>query len=80
MTSSKTALSDMPNWPRLLSEAQAAAYLGVSINTFRARVGDRWPEPIRDGRRKLFDRLALDRAVDGLSGAVIDTAREFALD
>lgn len=58
---------EMPGWPRLLSEEMAAAYVGVSPNTFRAYVGNPWPKAIRFGRRKLYDRVALDRAVDRLS-------------
>lgn len=67
MACRKPALADMPQWPRLLSEEQAAAYVGVSVNMFRAGVGTLWPKAIRIGRRKLYDRLALESAVDELS-------------
>ena len=67
MSGSKLALAEMPDWPRLLSEEQAAAYVGVSLRAFRARIGDPWPEALRFGRRKLYDRLAIDLAVDALS-------------
>ena len=67
MASPKPALADMPNWPRLMSEEQAAAYVSLSLNTFRAGVGELWPKAIRIRRRKLYDRRALDRAVDALS-------------
>lgn len=59
-----------PRWPRLLSESDAASYVGVSLNTFRAeRVAGIWPSPVdRNSRRVTYDRAALDRAVDRLSG------------
>lgn len=66
MTEPKSRLSELPHWPRLLSADEAAAYVGVSRNTFLEHVGDPWPAPIPFGRRKLFDRLAIDRAVDGI--------------
>ena len=67
MNAPKPALADLPHWPRLLSTEEAAAYVGISVNTFTGRIGDLWPEPIRIGRRVLFDRCAIDRAVDSLS-------------
>lgn len=58
-----------PPTPRLLSEDQAAAYLGISKTGFRQR----WqkaelPQPHRIGQRLLWDRRLLDRYVDALSG------------
>ena len=67
MTDSKPDPGDLPHWPRLLSLEEAARYVGVSVNNFKSRVGDLWPEPIRFGRRTLYDKDALDRTVDGLS-------------
>ena len=67
MTKAMPPLAEMPDWPRMLSVAQAAAYVGLSVNTFKARIGNPFPAPIRFGRRRLFDRLAIDRAVDALS-------------
>ena len=67
MTDPKPVLAELPHWPRLLSATQAAAYVGLSLNAFVARVGNPFPAPVRFGRRKLFDRLAIDRAVDALS-------------
>ena len=67
MSGSKLALVDMPEWPRLLTEREAAAYVRMSITAFRDHIGNPWPAAIRFGRLKVYDRLALDRAVDGLS-------------
>lgn len=54
--------------PRGLREGQAAAYVGVSPETFRAEVkAGRMPQPVRMGRRIVWDRVALDRAFDALS-------------
>lgn len=66
-TEGRVLLGDMPNWPRFLSEEQAAAYVGLSVNTFRARIGKPWPQAVRMGRRKLYDRAAIDRVADRLS-------------
>lgn len=58
-----------PPPPRLLRQEEAAAYLGVSANTFLAQVErGMWPEAlIRDGPRVvLWDRAQLDKAIDAL--------------
>ena len=69
MTARRTDLSDLPNWPRLLSRAQAAAYVGLSEPAFGDRVGKVWPEAVSLGKRKLWDRRELDEAVDRLNRA-----------
>lgn len=54
--------------PRLLTEAEARAYTaGVDPR--------RVCEPLRVGRKLTWDRLAIDRALDALSGLKTDTAR-----
>ena len=68
MTAARADLRDLPDWPRLLSREQAAAYLGVSVNMLESRAGNMWPEPIRVGKRKLWDRKAIDHALDLVSG------------
>ena len=54
-TDGRPRLGDMPYWPRMLSEEEAAAYVGLSVNTFRARTGTapemRDREPGRDEDR-----------------------------
>ncbi len=55
--------------PRLLTRAEAATYLGRSARTFDAEVAEGvWPSAIRSGRKKVWDRVALDRKVDLYSG------------
>lgn len=46
---------------RLLTEGEAAAYCGVSVNTFRARVK---VSPIRIGNCVRYDVRAIDRWAD----------------
>lgn len=75
MTGPKIALADMPAWPRFLSEEEAAAYVRLSLNTFRNGIGTLWPKAVRIGRRKLYDRMAMDRAVDALSRTAPPTER-----
>lgn len=57
--------------PRGLSREAAAQYVGVGVGMFDRLVkGGRMPRPIRIGGRKVWDRCALDRAFDALSGTV----------
>jgi predicted DNA-binding transcriptional regulator AlpA len=55
--------------PRGLSAAEAAAYVGVSEPTFLDDVAaGRLPPPLRFGRRRVWDKAAIDRAFDRMSG------------
>jgi excisionase family DNA binding protein len=55
--------------PRCFSREQAAAYLGISEDLFERLVqGGVLPSPLRFGSRRVWDRAALDGAVDRLSG------------
>jgi len=60
--------SDLPDWPRLMMADLACRYVSFSRNGFLGRVGETWPEPIRLGRKVLWDKNALDVAADRLSG------------
>ena len=54
--------------PRGLSLDESADYVGVSPNTFTEEVKNkRLPEPLRFGRRRIWDKKALDQALDHLS-------------
>lgn len=52
----------LPDWPRLMSEDQAAAYLSIGTTNLR----ENGPKPKRHGRRVLYDRRDLDRWADRL--------------
>jgi len=52
----------LPDWPRLMSEDQAAAYLSIGSTNLR----ENGPSPKRHGRRVLYDRRDLDRWADRL--------------
>jgi predicted DNA-binding transcriptional regulator AlpA len=69
--------------PRGLSRVQAAEYVGVSSTLFDHMVADsRMPKPARCGRRVLWDRRQIDRALDGLFNeevSVREGAPEFAV-
>lgn len=58
----------------LLTTAQAAGYLGVSVNTFRAHVR---VSPVKIGSSVRFDRRDLDRWVAQQSGSVPMTADDW---
>ena len=50
---------------RLLSAEQAAAYCGLSRNTFLVRVeAGTFPAAMRIGKRVLWDRHAIDTSID----------------
>ena len=77
MAATLSELEALPNWPRLLSREQAAAYLGIAPAALDAGVADgTWPAPIPYGRRLLWDRRRLDEAVDTLSGYAIQSAND----
>lgn len=69
MTARKPQFADLPNWPRLLTQAQAAAYCGVSPNFFAANVAI---QATQIGGLKLYDRHALDRWIDALGHGTVD--------
>jgi predicted DNA-binding transcriptional regulator AlpA len=64
----------MTTAPRLLSREQAAAYVGLSPAQFDQEVkAGTFPErfPLASTRRALWDRAALDRAMDArMTGSV----------
>ena len=68
MTDKPKDYSDLPDWPRLMMADLACRYVSFSRNGFLGRVGETWPEPIRLGGKVLWDKNALDEAVDRLSG------------
>ncbi len=62
---SRPAIIPAGSWPRRMSAAVAAGYCGeVSVESFIKRVGAEYPLPrVDDGRRKLWLRDDLDRAI-----------------
>jgi hypothetical protein len=68
----KPVLEGLPSWPRYLGRAEAAAYLGVSVDVFddEVRAGI-WPPPRRRGAkggRHTWDKALLDSTADSASG------------
>ncbi len=69
MPASRDGLAGLPDWPRRLSREQAAAYVGLSPTTFDIDVAaGRLPQPLQRGRRKLWDRAAIDHKLDSEIG------------
>lgn len=62
---------------RCLSISEAAAYCGVSVTTFRAEIACRI-KPIAIGKRRVWDRLALDRWIGEQSGVTGEAEDGFA--
>ena len=56
--------------PRGLSLEQAAEYVGLSVPSFLVEIeAGRYPPSLRcESRRKVWDRCALDHAMDRMSG------------
>lgn len=77
-----TARPGLPYPPRGLSREDAALYIGVGTTTFDRLVEEgRMPQPIRLGKRVLWDRIKIDAAFADLDGAgenVIDRALRLA--
>jgi hypothetical protein len=61
--------------PRLLNKDQAAAYCGVSEDTFEKKSGVK-PLPAF-GSRVLYDRKAIDHWLDQLSGLISEPPKSF---
>lgn len=70
MAASLESLAHLPDWPLMLSDEQAAAYVGLSSGAFRKAVADGdYPKPVRRfGSRVMWFRPALDRAAAELAG------------
>ena len=63
----------MPHWPARMGEDMAALYLGVSLTAFRERVSSRaYPQPMMEGRRRLWAKRQLDLYVDAQFGIAND--------
>lgn len=62
MTGRKLSPDALPGWPRRLGLELAAAYLGISPSKLLEGEGKAYPAAVRDGRRKLWDRQASDKA------------------
>lgn len=58
----------LPDWPRLMGEGMAAAYLSIGTTTLR----EHGPAPKRYGRRVLYDRHDLDRWADRMDEQPLD--------
>lgn len=58
----------LPDWPRVLPEAWAAVYVGLSVSTFRARVAQEVKAIPLSERRKGYLREDLDAWVDRQAG------------
>lgn len=66
------------SWPRRMPAAYAAGYCGEpSVEAFLGRVGSEYPQPrVNDGRRRLWLRDDLDRAIGASAGLDIADAAE----
>lgn len=58
----------LPDWPRLMREAMAAAYVGISGPMLR----EHGPKPKHIGRCAVWDRHDLDRWADAIGGQPLD--------
>ena len=66
-----------PLEPRGLTCAEAAAYLGIGATLFKRLVFQgKLPPPLKLEGRRVWDRRALDDAVDRLQGRTSDAGRQ----
>jgi predicted DNA-binding transcriptional regulator AlpA len=74
------SVDSIPYPPRGLSREEAARYIGISVSTFDALVGEgRMPRPIHIGKRVIWDRLKLEAAFADLDEDGRDNAIDRAL-
>src|SRR6185437_1841550 len=67
VTASRSDLAGLPDWPRGLSRAESARYIGISPSKFDELVKDhRMPAPKQIDGRRVWDRLGLDEAFAAL--------------
>jgi predicted DNA-binding transcriptional regulator AlpA len=66
----------LPDWPRAMNEESAAAYVSLSLSSFRTEVSKgRIPKPIKlTLKRKAWLRDDLDGWLDGLAGKIAASA------
>lgn len=72
----KSVAIPMGSWPRRMNAAFAAGYVGEpSVEAFLSRVGTEYPQPrVNEGRRRLWDRDDLDRAIGVADAPPFDAA------
>ena len=66
------------SWPARMPAVLAAGYVGeVSVEAFLSRVGSEYPAPtIEQGRRRLWLRRDLDRAIGNTTEEPIEDAAD----
>lgn len=72
MEPQSASYTPLPGWPRQLSTSQAAAYVGLPADAFEqmVRIGS-FPGSVKIGDVALWDRRALDAAIDKIHGLVV---------
>lgn len=69
-------MEKLPDWPRMLKRATAAAYLDISVAEFEREImGGRIPSPVSLGNGPHWSRVELDAYMDRLSGGPADDWR-----
>lgn len=62
-------MKHIPDWPRMMRRATAAAYCDMSAAEFEREVtAGRLPLPVRLGNSEHWSRAAVDEALDRLTG------------
>ncbi len=60
-------LAELPDWPRLMQRAKAAAYVDMSIPKFEEEIAlGKLPASVMIGGREHWCRKSLDAAIDRL--------------
>ncbi len=67
---------ELPGWPRMLRREKAAAYCDLSVAAFEREVlAGRLPHPVMLGGKEHWSRVAIDNALERLSGEAPDDWR-----
>jgi predicted DNA-binding transcriptional regulator AlpA len=66
-------IARMPGWPARMDVDMAADYLGISASSLRDKVErGEYPQPVREGVRKLWSKVQLDRFIAAQFGLPLD--------
>lgn len=74
MTLARSSTKQMIQWRRGLSRVEASEYFGLGVTFFEELVAaGLLPQPVRIGRRKIWDRIELDTAFDKLKAGMSES-------
>lgn len=74
------APAQLPAWPARMTAPLAAAYLGISETTLHRLAGTHYPAGRKDGGKRLWHKVELDRWLAHERGEVLDATADWPKD